>query len=105
MVVCHILWQLDHEYLYDKKKVSEGPTRDLTLMKLLNLSVTLSPFLGVDSQQFQASLEDGTEAYWVSLPAAPQGHLVRASCWSPPAVHNNSLHVHTDDNHSHVYSQ
>ncbi|XP_035273329.1 SITS-binding protein [Anguilla anguilla] len=66
---------VDHEYLYGKKKVSEGPTRDLTLMRLLNISVTLSPFLGVDSQQFQASLEDGTEAYWLSLPATPQGHL------------------------------
>ncbi|KAJ8340048.1 hypothetical protein SKAU_G00346810 [Synaphobranchus kaupii] len=50
-------------------------TRDLTLMRLLNISVTLSPFLGVDSQQFQASLEDGMEAYWLSLPATPHGHL------------------------------
>ncbi|XP_061100399.1 SITS-binding protein-like isoform X2 [Conger conger] len=66
---------LDHEYLYGKKKVSEGTTRDLTLLRLLNISATLSPFLGIDSQQFQASLEDGREAYWLSLPATPQGHL------------------------------
>uniref|UniRef100_A0A4W5NZY6 Si:ch211-236l14.4 n=1 Tax=Hucho hucho TaxID=62062 RepID=A0A4W5NZY6_9TELE len=43
---------------------------------LLNISITLSPFLSVDTTQFHKSLQDGTEAYWLSLPVAPQGRLV-----------------------------
>ncbi|KAJ8406499.1 hypothetical protein AAFF_G00300730 [Aldrovandia affinis] len=66
---------LDHEYLYSKKQASERPTTDLPLVGLLNVSATLSTFLGVDSRPFQTSLEDGTEAYWLSLPATAQGHL------------------------------
>ncbi|KAI1889860.1 hypothetical protein AGOR_G00167270 [Albula goreensis] len=66
---------LDHEYLYSKKKELERPTRDLSLVRLLNVSITMSPFLGVDSQQFQTFLQDGTEVYWLSLPTTPQGHL------------------------------
>lgn len=57
--------------------MSKRLTRDLPLVKLLNISITLSPFLGVDSMHFHNSLIDGTEAYWLSLPSAPQGQLVR----------------------------
>lgn len=58
--------------------MSKRLTRDLPLVKLLNISITLSPFLGVDTKQFHTSIMDGTEAFWLSLPSAPQGHLVRA---------------------------
>lgn len=68
----------DHDYLKSRKRgMTKRLTRDLPLVKLLNISITLSPFLGVDTTQFHASLVDGTEAYWLSLPSAPHGHLVR----------------------------
>lgn len=68
----------DHDYLNSRKRgMSKRLTRDLPLVKLLNISITLSPFLGVDTTQFHTSLMDGTEAYWLSLPSAPQGQLVR----------------------------
>lgn len=57
--------------------MSKRLTRDLPLVKLLNISITLSPFLGVGTTQFHTSLMDGTETYWLSLPSAPQGQLVR----------------------------
>lgn len=72
----------DHDYLNSRKRgMSKRLTRDLPLVKLLNISITLSPFLGVDTTQFRTSLMDGTEAYWLSLPSAPQGQLVRPE-WS-----------------------
>lgn len=46
------------------------------MVRLLNISVTLSPYLSVASRQFQTSLQDGTEAYWLSVPTAPHGHPV-----------------------------
>lgn len=68
----------DHDYLNNRKRgMSKRLTRDLPLVKLLNISITLSPFLGVDTMQFHTSLMDGTQAYWLSLPSAPQGQLVR----------------------------
>lgn len=68
----------DHDFLSSRKRgPSKRLTRDLPLVKLLNISITLSPFLGVDSTRFYSSLTDGTEAYWLSLPSAPQGKLVR----------------------------
>ncbi|KAG7468379.1 hypothetical protein MATL_G00142290 [Megalops atlanticus] len=67
---------MDHEYLNSRKTASTRQTRDLPLVKLLNISITVSPFVGVDSKQFQMSLEDGTEAYWLSLPTTPKGYLV-----------------------------
>ncbi|XP_071370224.1 SITS-binding protein [Centroberyx affinis] len=72
-----LLSDMDHDYLNSRKKgTSKRQTRDLPLVKLLNISITLSPFLGVDTTQFHTSLMDGTEAYWLSLPSAPQGHLI-----------------------------
>lgn len=69
----------DHDYLNSRKRgMSKRLTRDLPLVKLFNISITLSPFLGVDTTQFHTSLIDGTEAYWLSLPSAPQGQLVRS---------------------------
>lgn len=75
-----VSWQ-DHDYLNSRKRgISKRLARDLPLVKLLNISITLSPFLGVDTMQFHASLTDGTEDYWLSLPSAPQGQLVRCGC-------------------------
>nr|XP_040019046.1 SITS-binding protein [Gasterosteus aculeatus aculeatus] len=72
-----LLSDMDHDYLKSRKRgMTKRLTRDLPLVKLLNISITLSPFLGVDTTQFHASLVDGTEAYWLSLPSAPQGHLI-----------------------------
>ncbi|MEQ2210450.1 hypothetical protein XENOCAPTIV_013616, partial [Xenoophorus captivus] len=56
--------------------MSKRLTRDLPLVKLLNISITLSPFLGVDTTQFHTSLTDGTEDFWLSLPSATQGKLI-----------------------------
>ena len=75
--ICLCLYQ-DHDYLYSRRRgMSKRLTRDLPLVKLLNISITLSPFLGVGTTQFHTSLMDGTETYWLSLPSAPQGQLVR----------------------------
>ncbi|XP_010731064.3 SITS-binding protein [Larimichthys crocea] len=72
-----LLSDMDHDYLNSRKRgMSKRLTRDLPLVKLLNISITLSPFLGVDTTQFHNSLMDGTEAYWLSLPSAPQGQLI-----------------------------
>ncbi|XP_029378524.1 SITS-binding protein isoform X4 [Echeneis naucrates] len=72
-----LLSDMDHDYLNIRKRgMSKRLTRDLPLVKLLNISITLSPFLGVDTTQFHTSLMEGTEAYWLSLPSAPQGQLV-----------------------------
>ncbi|KAK2842045.1 hypothetical protein Q5P01_012245 [Channa striata] len=72
-----LLSDMDHDYLNTRKKgMSKRLTRDLPLVKLLNISITLSPFLGVDTTQFHTSLMDGTQAFWLSLPSAPQGQLI-----------------------------
>ncbi|XP_070828460.1 SITS-binding protein isoform X2 [Chaetodon trifascialis] len=72
-----LLSDMDHDYLNSRKRgMSKRLTRDLPLVKLLNISITLSPFLGVDTTQFHTSLMDGTETYWLSLPSAPQGQLI-----------------------------
>ncbi|XP_029698069.1 SITS-binding protein isoform X1 [Takifugu rubripes] len=73
----NLLSDMDHDYLNSRKRgISKRLARDLPLVKLLNISITLSPFLGVDTTQFHASLTDGTEDYWLSLPSAPQGQLI-----------------------------
>ncbi|KAM9855015.1 SITS-binding protein [Aulostomus maculatus] len=73
----NLLSEMDHDYLNSRKRgMSKRLTRDLPLVKLLNISITLSPFLGVDTTQFHTSLKDGTEAYWLSLPSSPQGQLI-----------------------------
>ncbi|XP_051978449.1 SITS-binding protein-like [Xyrauchen texanus] len=71
-----LLSNMDHSYLNGKKRSSKRQTRDLPFVKLLNISITLSPYLSVDSQQFQSSMQEGTEAYWLSLPSGPQNRLV-----------------------------
>ncbi|XP_044050189.1 SITS-binding protein isoform X2 [Siniperca chuatsi] len=72
-----LLSDMDHDYLNSRKRgMSKRLTRDLPLVKLLNISITLSPFLGVGTTQFHTSLMDGTEAYWLGLPSAPQGQLI-----------------------------
>ncbi|KAM9807884.1 SITS-binding protein [Neosynchiropus ocellatus] len=72
-----LLSEMDHDYLNGRKKgMSDTLTRDLPLVKLLNISVTVSPFLGVDTPQFHTSLEEGNEDFWLSLPSGPQGQLI-----------------------------
>lgn len=96
IVVCLFVTLQDHDYLNSRKRgMSKRLTRDLPLVKLLNISITMSPFLGVDTTQFHTSLIDGTEAYWLSLPSAPQGQLVRherhtlSYCKPLSCVHSN----------------
>uniref|UniRef100_A0A673MLQ7 SITS-binding protein-like n=1 Tax=Sinocyclocheilus rhinocerous TaxID=307959 RepID=A0A673MLQ7_9TELE len=45
-----LLDNMDHSYLNSKKRMSKRKTRDLPFVKLLNISITLSPYLSVDSQ-------------------------------------------------------
>ncbi|XP_065148307.1 SITS-binding protein [Paramisgurnus dabryanus] len=71
-----LLSNMDHSYLNSKKRTSKRHTRDIPFVKLLNISITLSPYLSVDSQQFQTSMQEGIEDYWLSLPSGPQGRLV-----------------------------
>uniref|UniRef100_A0A672LAA3 SITS-binding protein-like n=1 Tax=Sinocyclocheilus grahami TaxID=75366 RepID=A0A672LAA3_SINGR len=71
-----LLASMDHSYLNSKKRMSKRQTRDLPFVKLLNISITLSPYLSVDSQQFQTSIQEGIEDYWLSLPSGPQGRPV-----------------------------
>uniref|UniRef100_A0A3B3ZSP6 Glycosyl hydrolase family 31 C-terminal domain-containing protein n=1 Tax=Periophthalmus magnuspinnatus TaxID=409849 RepID=A0A3B3ZSP6_9GOBI len=72
-----LLYDMDHDYLNSRRRgMSKRLTRDFPLVKLLNISITLSPFLGVDSTQFHSSLVDGTETYWLSVPSNPQGQMV-----------------------------
>lgn len=71
-----LLSHTDHEYVSGRRRTSKRQARTLPMVRLLNISVTLSPYLSVDSRQFQTSLQDGTEAYWLSVPTAPHGHPV-----------------------------
>ncbi|XP_026058853.1 SITS-binding protein isoform X2 [Carassius auratus] len=71
-----LLANMDHSYLNSKKRTSKRQTRDLPFVKLLNISITLSPYLSVESQQFQTSIQEGIEDFWLSLPSGPQGRAV-----------------------------
>ncbi|XP_041967164.1 SITS-binding protein [Alosa sapidissima] len=71
-----LLVNMDHEHLYGRRGVSKRQSRDLTFVKLLNISVALSPLLSVDTRQFQTSMRDGTEAFWLSRPSSTQGRPV-----------------------------
>ncbi|XP_017573015.1 SITS-binding protein [Pygocentrus nattereri] len=71
-----LLSNMDHDYLNGRRRTLKRQTRDLPFVKLLNISVTLSPYLSVDTQQFQTSVQDGTQDYWLSLPSGPQARLV-----------------------------
>ncbi|CAL8372827.1 unnamed protein product [Arctogadus glacialis] len=69
----------DHDYLTGRKRgLSKRQTRDLGLVKLLNISITLTPFQSIHTAQFHSSLAGGGggEQYWLSLPSGPQGQLV-----------------------------
>lgn len=71
-----LLSNMDHSYLNSKKRTSKRHTRDIPFVKLLTISITLSPYLSVDSQQFQTSMQEGIEHFWLSLPSGPQGRPV-----------------------------
>ncbi|XP_028815122.1 SITS-binding protein [Denticeps clupeoides] len=66
-----LLSSMDHDY---QRGMYKRQTRDLPFVKLLNISITLSPFLNVDG--LKAPFQYGTKAFWLSLPSAPQGRLV-----------------------------
>ncbi|TRY77600.1 hypothetical protein DNTS_024423 [Danionella cerebrum] len=71
-----LLASMDHSYLNDKKRTSTRQTRDLPFVKLLNISVTLSPYVSVDSEHFQTSIHERIDDYWLSLPSGAQGQQV-----------------------------
>lgn len=66
----------DHEYHNGRGRKSKRQSWDRPFVKLLNISVTLSPYLSVDSVQFQTSIQDRMQDYWLSLPTGPQAQLV-----------------------------
>ncbi|KAK1161615.1 SITS-binding protein-like isoform X2 [Acipenser oxyrinchus oxyrinchus] len=70
-----ILSDMDHESFYGRKKSTLRHIRDLPHVKLLNISISLSPYTSVDTRQFQTSLQEGREDYWLSLPSKTDGYL------------------------------
>ncbi|XP_041073753.1 SITS-binding protein-like [Polyodon spathula] len=70
-----ILYDMDNESFYGRKNSTLRHTRDLPRFKLLNISITLSPYTSVDTRQFQTSLQEGREDYWLSLPSKTDGYL------------------------------
>ncbi|XP_053339020.1 SITS-binding protein [Clarias gariepinus] len=71
-----LLSNMDHEYHNGRGRKSKRQSWDRPFVKLLNISVTLSPYLSVDSVQFQTSIQDRMQDYWLSLPTGPQAQLV-----------------------------
>ncbi|XP_076861797.1 SITS-binding protein [Brachyhypopomus gauderio] len=71
-----LLSNVDHDYLSGRKRSSKRETRDLPFVKYLNISVTLSPYLSVDSRQFQTYMQDGMQDYWLSVPSGPHARLI-----------------------------
>ncbi|XP_062857487.1 SITS-binding protein [Trichomycterus rosablanca] len=71
-----LLSNMDHDYYDGKRITSKRQSRDLPFVKLLNISITLSPYLSVDSWQFQTAIQDGLQNYWLSLPSGPQARMV-----------------------------
>ncbi|KAI5626884.1 SITS-binding protein, partial [Silurus asotus] len=69
---------LSTEELFDvnMRGISKRQSRDLPFVKLLNISVTLSPYINVDSLQFQTFIQDRMQDYFLSLPTGPQAQLV-----------------------------
>ncbi|XP_032629002.1 SITS-binding protein-like isoform X2 [Chelonoidis abingdonii] len=49
-------------------------TRDLSLIKPLKFSITLSPYTSINSQLFLSSLQEGKEDYWLSLQSKFDSH-------------------------------
>ncbi|KAL7833547.1 hypothetical protein AOLI_G00285070 [Acnodon oligacanthus] len=64
-----LLLKTDHSY-------SHARNRNLPLVRHLNLSVTFTPYVNVNNQQFQMSLQEGNEAFWLSRLTTTQGHVV-----------------------------
>lgn len=81
----------DHDYHNRRRRASKRQSRDLPFVKFLNISVTLSPYLSVDSQMFQASIQDRTQDYWLSLPTGPQAQLVCFSVLQVSDILTNPL--------------
>ncbi|XP_077567103.1 SITS-binding protein [Stigmatopora nigra] len=72
-----LLWQTEHEEAHGGRRAASGRrSRELPLLKLLNISVTLSPFLAVDSARFRASLAEGADTFWLAVPSPPRGQPV-----------------------------
>ncbi|XP_066511030.1 SITS-binding protein-like [Hoplias malabaricus] len=53
-----------------------GKNGNLPLIRHLNISVTFTPYVSVNNQQFQVSLQEGNEAFWLSRLTTTQGHVV-----------------------------
>ncbi|KAL2094137.1 hypothetical protein ACEWY4_011449 [Coilia grayii] len=64
-----LLASMDHDGSPSRRGLSKRQSRDLAFVKLLNISVTLSPLLSVDTRPFQTSMRDGTDNYWLSRPS------------------------------------
>lgn len=77
----------DHEYHNGRRRTSKRQSRDLPFVKLLNISVTLSPYLSLDSRQFQTSIQDRMQDYWLGLPTGPQAHLVHVYLFCMSLMH------------------
>ncbi|KYO41584.1 SITS-binding protein [Alligator mississippiensis] len=74
-----ILSNADHTHLPGTSRKMHSPrhSRDLSLIKPLKLSITLSPYISISSQLFLMSLQEGKENYWLSL------HSEFDSCSAP----------------------
>ncbi|KAI4878104.1 hypothetical protein NFI96_027896 [Prochilodus magdalenae] len=55
---------------------SNRRNRNLPLVRHLNISVTFTPYVSVNNKQFQMSLQEGNEAFWLSRLTTTQGHVV-----------------------------
>lgn len=84
LCLCPLCQDHDHDHLYGRRGMSKRQSRDLAFINLLNISVTLSPLLSVDTRQFQTSMRDGTEAFWLSRPSSSQGKPVSIVCCLAP---------------------
>ncbi|MCI4381677.1 hypothetical protein PGIGA_G00254830 [Pangasianodon gigas] len=71
-----LLSNMVHEYHNGRRRTSKRQSRDLPFVKFLNISVTLSPYISVDSRQFQTSIQERMQDYWLSLPTGPRAQLV-----------------------------
>ncbi|KAM7165127.1 SITS-binding protein-like [Macrochelys suwanniensis] len=72
-----LLSNADHMHLpmASRKMHALRHTRNLSLIKPLKFSITLSPYTSINSQLFLMSLQEGKENYWLSLQSKFDSHL------------------------------
>ncbi|XP_039593000.1 SITS-binding protein isoform X2 [Polypterus senegalus] len=61
-----LISDMDHDSFFGRKKHIAREIWDLPFVKLLNISITLSPYTSVDTSQFQSLLQEGKENIWLS---------------------------------------